>query len=193
MRKVVPTENFVTSNTKRNRPMNILLGVTGSIAAYKAAELTRGFIRRGHSVRVILTAGAERFITALTFQTLSQNPVTTPSSDASSWRPEHIANATWCDAMVIAPCTANVLAKLACGMADDPLTAAALATRAKLYVAPAMNDGMWDNPATQQNVQTLKSRGVQVVAPAEGDLACGTSARGRLAPLEEILNLFPQS
>ena len=171
--------------------MRILLGVTGSIAAYKAADIVRGLLRRGHEVRVVMTAAACDFITPLTLSTLSRNPVTRPQATPRDWRPEHIENALWCQALLVAPCTANVLAKLALGLADDPLSAAALATQSPIFVAPAMNDGMWENPATQRNLQTLLERGATLIPPSEGDLACGTRGRGRLAPVEEILAHFP--
>ena len=167
---------------------NIVLGVTGSIAAYKAAELVRLMVRRGWSVSVVMTEAATKFVTPLTFQTLSRNKVVTDMFEpVADWKPEHIDLATWADAFVIAPCTANVAAKLANGIADDILTAAALAFGPKVVVAPAMNDAMFANPATQANLATLASRGATVVTPGEGELACGTSGRGRLADLPDIL------
>ena len=167
---------------------NIVLGVTGSIAAYKAAELVRLMQKEGWDVRVAMTAAATKFVTPLTFQTLSRNKVVTDMFEpVADWKPEHIDLATWADAFVVAPCTANVIAKLANGLADDTLTAAALAFGPKLVIAPAMNDAMFANPATQANLATLASRGATVVAPGEGALACGTSGRGRLADLPDIL------
>ncbi len=166
--------------------MRIVLGVTGSIAAYKACELVRLFVRRGDDVHVVMTASAQRFVTPLTFQTLSRNPVGTDQFEAPvEWRPEHIAFAE-ADAVVVAPATANVIAKMANGLADDLLTATLLATRARVFVAPAMNDGMWANPATQSNLATLKGRGVTLIEPEEGELACGTSGKGRFADPETI-------
>ena len=160
----------------------IVLGVTGSIAAYKACELTRLFVKDGYDVRVIMTEGGTRFVTPLTFRTLSRNPVAIDLFDEpEEWVPGHISLAECASLMVIAPCTANVLAKLAHGMADDMLTATALATKAPLLVAPAMNSGMWENPATQANLSLLASRGVRFVDPAAGDLACGTTGKGRMA------------
>ena len=167
---------------------NIVLGVTGSIAAYKAAELVRLMQKEGWDVRVAMTAAATKFVTPLTFQTLSRNKVVTDMFEpVADWKPEHIDLASWADAFVIAPCTANVAAKLANGIADDTLTAAALAFGPKVVVAPAMNDAMFANPATQANLATLVARGATVVTPGEGELACGTSGRGRLADLPDIL------
>ncbi len=167
---------------------NIVLGVTGSIAAYKAAELVRLMQKEGWDVRVAMTEGATKFVTPLTFQTLSRNKVVTDMFEpVADWKPEHIDLATWADAFVVAPCTANVIAKLANGIADDTLAAAALAFGPKVVVAPAMNDAMFANPATQANLATLAARGAILVSPGEGELACGTSGRGRLADLSDIL------
>ena len=166
----------------------ILLGVTGSIAAYRAAELVRLMQQRGWDVHVVMTPSAAAFITRLTLQTLSRHPVGLESfPEDGEWRPEHIAAADRAQALVIAPCTANVMAKLAHGIADDLLTSTALACQAPLVLAPAMNVHMWDHPATQENLTTLKRRGAVVVDPEEGDLACGYQGKGRLAPLDTIL------
>lgn len=166
---------------------NILLGVTGSIAAYKACELTRLFIKGGHDVHVLMTQAAARFVSPLTFRTLSRNPVGLDMFDEpDEWIPGHISLAERADLLVVAPCTANVLAKLAHGLADDLLTATALATRAPLLVAPAMNTGMWENPATQANFATLASRGATFVDAGTGDLACGTTGKGRMAEAVEV-------
>jgi len=167
--------------------MKIVIGVTGSIAAYKACELVRGFAKAGDEVHVVMTVAATKFVTPLTFQTLSRNPVgVDPFALPVAWRPEHIALAE-ADAVVVAPATANVIAKMAHGLADDLLTATLLATRAPVIVAPAMNDGMWEHPATQENLATLRSRGVSVVEPAAGALACGTEGKGRMADVAAIL------
>lgn len=166
--------------------MKITIGVTGSISAYKACELVRLFVKRGDDVRVVMTAAAQRFVTPLTFQTLSRNPVgTDPFALPSDWKPEHIAFAE-ADAVVVAPATANLIAKMAHGLADDLLSATLLATHAPVFIAPAMNVGMWDNPATQANLATLKARGVIVIEPEDGVLACGMEGKGRLASPEEI-------
>jgi phosphopantothenoylcysteine decarboxylase/phosphopantothenate--cysteine ligase len=166
--------------------MKIVLGVTGSIAAYKACELVRLFVKRGDDVRVVMTAAAREFVTPLTFQTLSRNPVGIDQLALPvEWKPEHIAYAD-ADAVVVAPATANIIAKMAHGLADDLLSSTLLATRSPVFVAPAMNDGMWDNPATQANIETLKSRGVRFVDPDSGELACGTEGKGRFADPESI-------
>jgi phosphopantothenoylcysteine decarboxylase/phosphopantothenate--cysteine ligase len=160
--------------------------VTGSIAAYKACELVRLFVKRGDDVRVVMTAAAREFVTPLTFQTLSRNPVGTDQfALPAEWKPEHIAYAD-ADAVVVAPATANIIAKMAHGLADDLLSSTLLATRSSVFVAPAMNDGMWDNPATQSNMEILKSRGVRFIDPDSGELACGTSGKGRFADPEVI-------
>lgn len=166
----------------------IVLGVTGSIAAYKAAELVRMMVREGWGIHVVMTDGATRFVTPLTFQTLSRNPVATGMFDeVRDWRPNHVSLAQSADVLCIAPCTANVIAKLAHGIADDELTATALACRAPLVIAPAMNDAMFEHPATQANIALLRERGAVIVEPGVGELACGSEGRGRLAALEDIL------
>ena len=170
-------------------PKNIVLGVTGSIAAYKAADLTSLLTKQGCDVRVVLTADALRFITALPFKTLSRHPVITDLYDEEEgWKPAHIQLADEADLLLIAPATANVLAKLAHGLADDALTCVALAVRpeAKILIAPAMNGKMWLHPATQQNVATLKSRGVEFIGPDAGLLSCGYEGVGRLWGVEQI-------
>ncbi len=167
--------------------MKIVVGVTGSIAAYKAAELVRLFVKNGDEVRVAMTPAACEFIAPLTFQTLSKNPVAVDQfAPPAEWRPSHISLAVWPDLVVVAPATANTLAKMAHGIADNLLAATLLATRAKIAVAPAMNDGMWAAPATRENLATLVRRGVAVIEPREGDLACGTSGAGRMAGPREI-------
>ena len=164
----------------------VLLGVTGSIAAYKAAELVRLFVRNGDSVRVVMTPAATKFVSPLTFSTLSRNQVYVEQFEpVQDWRPEHIALSE-CDIALVAPATANTLAKMRHGIADNLLTSTLLATRAPVFVAPAMNDGMWESASTQENVAVLRARGVVVIGPANGELACGTSGSGRMAPVEEI-------
>lgn len=165
----------------------ILLGVCGSIAAYKAADLTSKLAQAGHSVFVVMTQSAAQFVGAMTFQTLSRNPVTLGVFDErETWRPTHIDLADRADLFLVAPATANVLAKLAHGLADDALTSIALATRAPFLLAPAMNGKMWMHPATQENVRTLKSRGAEFLGPEEGILACGYEGLGRLWNVAEI-------
>ena len=172
----------------------IVLGVTGSIAAYKAAELVRLMIKNGWNVTVIMTKGATQFVGPITFQTLSRRPVIVDMfAEPEAWTPEHISVADRADVMVIAPCTANVIAKLAHGIADDMLSATALANTAPLIVAPAMNVNMWDHPATQANVATLKSRGVTLMDVGVGDLACGNEGRGRMAEHGLILTCVSEA
>ena len=169
---------------------NIVLGVTGSIAAYKAADLTSQLTKLGHCVNVVLTADAQRFITPLPFKTLSRRPVVTDLYDEEEgWKPTHIRMADEADLLLIAPATANFLAKLAHGLANDALSCIALALNpnAKVLVAPAMNGKMWLHPATQQNVATLNARGVEFIGPEAGMLSCGYEGIGRLWPVEEIV------
>ena len=166
---------------------SIILGVTGSIAAYKAADLTSRLTKNGHNVFVVMTRHAAEFVSPLTFQTLSRNAVTTGIFDEKeSWHPGHIALADRADLLLIAPATANIIAKLANGIADDALTSIALAATAPLLIAPAMNGKMWTHPATQENVSRLKSRGAAFIGPEEGLLACGYAGIGRLWDVAEI-------
>jgi phosphopantothenoylcysteine synthetase/decarboxylase len=168
---------------------NIVLGVTGSIAAYKAAELTSLLTKQGCDVRVVMTADALRFITAVSFKTLSRHPVVTDLYDEEEgWQPTHIKLADEADLLLIAPATANTLAKLALGLANDALSCVALAlnAQARLLVAPAMNGKMWLHPATQQNVATLKGRGAEFIGPEKGLLSCGYEGLGRLWPVEKV-------
>lgn len=170
-----------------SKSKTVVLGVTGSIAAYKSAELASLLVKQGHDVFVVLTRDAAEFITPLTLQTLSKNPVTTSFFDEKeSWRPGHIDLADRAKLLLIAPATANVIAELAHGFAGHPLAAIALATRAQILIAPAMNGKMWEHAATQKNVETLKSRGVEFIGPEEGMLACGYEGVGRLWKVDEI-------
>ncbi|MBP6601392.1 MAG: phosphopantothenoylcysteine decarboxylase [Verrucomicrobiales bacterium] len=165
----------------------IILGVTGSIAAYKAADLVSRLKKRGHHVHVVMTRDAQEFITPLTLQVLSREPVTGSLYDEKqSWHPGHIELADKADLLVIAPATANVIARFAHGIADDTLGAIYLATLAPVLIAPAMNGKMWQHAATQENVATLKKRGVSFIGPEEGMLACGYEGIGRLWPIEGI-------
>ncbi|MDR9499382.1 MAG: bifunctional phosphopantothenoylcysteine decarboxylase/phosphopantothenate--cysteine ligase CoaBC [Hydrogenovibrio sp.] len=162
--------------------MNILLGVTGGIAAYKALNLVRLYRKGGHEVQVVMTESAQAFVAPLSFQALSGHPVRTELFDAEQEAGmDHIALARWADVLVIAPATANVLAKLSAGLADDLLTTMVLACDRPLVVAPAMNRVMWQQPVTQQNLQALQARGITVVPPGEGEQACGETGEGRLA------------
>jgi phosphopantothenoylcysteine decarboxylase len=168
---------------------NVVLGVTGSIAAYKAADLTSQLAKQGCDVHVIMTSDALRFITPLGFKTLSRNAVITDLYDEEEgWKPSHIALADEADILAIAPATANTMAKLAHGIADDALTCVALAlnAKAKVLLAPAMNGKMWLHPATQQNAATLKSRNVEFLGPEEGLLSCGYEGLGRLWPVDQV-------
>ncbi len=165
----------------------IILGVTGSIAAYKAADLASLLVKGGAEVHVVMTAKACEFITPLTLQTLSRNPVVTSSRDAQSgWKPGHIELADRATLLLIAPASANTIAELAHGLASHPLTEIALATLAPILIAPAMNGKMWAHPATLANVATLKARGVQFIDPVAGELACGYQGLGKLAPVADI-------
>ncbi len=168
---------------------NIVLGVTGSIAAHKAIDLASLLTRSGASVRVVLTADAQRFVTTLAFKTLSRNPVVTDLYDEEDgWKPAHIRLADEADLLLIAPATANTLAKLALGLADDALSCIALALepRSKVLIAPAMNGKMWLHPATQGHVATLKARGAGFIGPEEGMLSCGYEGVGRLWPVDLV-------
>ena len=168
-------------------PRRILLGVSGGIAAYKAAELVRRLRERGAEVQVVMTAGARQFVTPLTFQALSGRPVRDDLWDeAAEGAMGHIELARWAELVLIAPASADLLARLAAGRADDLLATLALATAAPVWVAPAMNRLMWSNAATQANVATLAARGIRILGPAEGDQACGETGLGRMLEAEEI-------
>ena len=158
-----------------NSSKNIVIGVTGSIAVYKSCELVRMFRRADIGVDVVMTAAAEEFVTELTFRTLSCNPVCRGLFDEPlEWNPMHI--------------TANVIAKMANGIADDSLTALALANVKPLFIEPAMNVNMWNHPATQANLATLRSRGATLLEPGVGELACGTTGKGRMLDPQEIFD-----
>jgi len=160
---------------------NVLLGVSGGIAAYKSAELVRQLKEHGANVRVVMTHGAQEFITALTLQALSGNPVHTQLLDAEAeLGMGHIELARWADLLIIAPATADLIARLCAGRADDLLTTVTLASDAKKLIAPAMNQQMWRDPATQNNVASLQSREFEIVGPAEGEQACGDIGPGRM-------------
>jgi len=168
---------------------NIVLGVTGSIAAYKAADLASLLTKQGCDVHAVLTPDALRFITPVPFKTLSRNPVITDLYDEDQgWQPTHIKLADEADLLLVAPATANIIAKLAHGIADDALTCIALALnpKARFVIAPAMNGKMWLHPATQQNVATLKDRGSEFIGPEEGLLSCGYEGLGRLWPVDQV-------
>jgi phosphopantothenoylcysteine decarboxylase/phosphopantothenate--cysteine ligase len=165
----------------------ILVAASGGIAAYKTPELVRILRGSGHAVRCVMTRGAAEFVTPLVLQTLTGHAVRTDLFDpAQEGEIDHIALADWADLFVIAPATANLLAKLAHGLADDLVTAVALATRAPLLVAPAMNVNMWRHPATRRNVATLRERGVRMIGPESGELACGWEGEGRMSGPETV-------
>ncbi|MFK4810127.1 bifunctional phosphopantothenoylcysteine decarboxylase/phosphopantothenate--cysteine ligase CoaBC [Devosia sp. ZW T5_3] len=166
---------------------NILIAVTGSISAYKMADVVSALTKQGHQVQCILSASAQQFITPLVLETLSGRPVKSDLFGADISGTEHIDLARWADVFIVAPATANVLAKLALGLADDLLTTVALATKAPMLIAPAMNTVMWEHPATQAHLQTLQQRGVGLVDPAAGTLACGEVGIGKLAPIPAIV------
>ena len=164
----------------------IVVGVTGGIAAYKACELVSRLKKRGAQVRVVLTEHACQFVQPLTFETLSGNPAYTDSFDRK-YEIEHVALAKWADLLLIAPATANCMAKMACGIADDLLSTTCLAVRCPVLIAPAMNSAMWRNPATQANLALLRSRGLRFVGPEAGHLACGDDDVGRMSEPEQIV------
>lgn len=171
----------------------IVLGVTGSIAAYKAAELASRFTASGFRVDVIMTESAQKFISPLTFRNITSRPVVTTMWDIDSeFSVEHVALAEAADIVLIAPATANIIAKIACGMADDMLSCTVLATRAPVVIAPAMNDNMWDNPLTQENAAKLIKRGFTFAGPSHGRLASGKLGLGRLTGLDEIYGITLQ-
>ena len=170
--------------------MNIVLGISGSIAAYKAADLTSQLVKQGHTVHAVMTRSATEFITPLTLQTLTRHPVLVSLEDEkNSWKPGHIELADKADLLLLAPASANLLGQLANGLAPDPLTSVylALPRSTPVLIAPAMNGKMWQHPATQRNVSQLKNDGCQFIDPAEGELACGYEGIGRLATVEDIL------
>lgn len=169
----------------------IVLGVTGGIAAYKAVEITSRLKKAGAEVHVIMTRGAENFVTELTFREISGQPVTTDMwAKVAHYHVEHIALANLADAVLIAPATANVIAKAACGLADDMLTTTLLATKAPVFVAPAMNTNMYENPVTQRNLRELAARGFHLIEPDSGMLACGVSGKGRLPEPAAVVGIL---
>lgn len=166
----------------------VIVGVTGSIAAYKAADMVSKLVKRGFEVHVAMTQAAQEFVTPLTFQTLSRNPVmTSVFDDKRDWKPGHIDLADRANLLLIAPATANIIAELAHGFAGNPISEIALATLAPVLIAPAMNGKMWLHAATQDNVKLLRSRGVEFIGPEEGILACGYEGLGRLWNVDDII------
>lgn len=170
---------------------NIILGVTGGIAAYKCVDLVSRLRKQGANVHVILTKGAQNFVTATAMREISGNPVVTSMwQEIQQYDVEHIALARLADVVLVAPATANVIAKCACGMADDMLTTTLLATKAPVFFAPAMNTNMYENSITQQNLHTLQERGCHIIDPAAGHLACGTSGVGRMPEPQELAEIL---
>jgi phosphopantothenoylcysteine decarboxylase/phosphopantothenate--cysteine ligase len=166
----------------------ILLGVTGGIAAYKSVEIVSRLRKSGAQVDIVMTKAAAEFVSPLTFRSLSLRPVYTEMfAEPKSWDVEHIALAEKADLALVAPATANIIAKMALGIADDFLSTVLLAVRKPIIVAPAMNHAMYHHPATQQNLETLQKRGVQVIGPARGFQACGTEGDGRMSEPGEII------
>ena len=181
-----PTSSSASTGPAGERP-RILLAVSGGIACYKAAQLTRELVRRGAEVQVLMTPGAERFVSALTFQALSGRPVRTEIFDnEAETAMDHIELARWGQALVMAPATANTIARLAQGLADDIVAATALCHQGPLILAPAMNPDMWNHEATRDNVARLKRRGALLLGPASGQHACGDEGEGRMLEPEEI-------
>lgn len=167
---------------------NILIGITGGIAAYKICELVRMYKREKASVKVVCTQNALNFVTKTTLQSLSQNEVATNEFEIANYSPEHISYADWADIMVIAPVTANTISKIATGICDNLLTSIVCAIKKPVIIAPAMNTGMWENEIIQKNVETLKNLGYKILEPEDGFLACGISGKGRLCDLNLIFN-----
>ena len=168
---------------------HIVLGVTGGIAAYKSCEIVSMLRKRKAEVHVIMTKNATQFVQPLTFETLSNAPVVTDTFVRNgTWEVEHIALAKWADLFLIAPATANMIAKMACGIADDMLSTTVLATKAPVLLAPAMNTGMWTADATQRNIRTLTERGIRMIGPDSGFLACGDSGAGRMSEPAAIVD-----
>ncbi len=165
----------------------ITIGVTGSIAAYKAADITSALVKCGHDVKVIMTESATKLIAPMAFLTLSQNPVITSLWGETQWKPTHINLADETDLFVIVPATANFLGKYCHGIADDALTTFALSYDGAVLIAPAMNPRMWNHAAVQENFRILQSRGVEFVGPADGLVACGDTGKGKLAAVDDVV------
>lgn len=172
---------------------HIILGVTGSIAAYKAVEIASGLIKQGNRVSVIMTSTAQRFVTPVTFRTISQNRVITDLFiENENYDPNHVSLAEQADLIVVAPATANFIGKVVSGIADDALTCTVMAARSAIIVAPAMNDSMYLNPIVQENIKKLANLGFKIIEPEEGRLCTGRIGVGRLASVEKILNVIKE-
>ncbi len=166
---------------------SIALGITGCIAAYKGADLCSRLVQNGYNVHVLMTESATKLVTEQTFLTLSRNPVITSLWNSPEWRPEHVALSDQVGLLVVAPCTANFIGKLAHGIADDALSTFAVTHTGPILLAPGMNPKMWRNPAVQENVELLKKRGILFAGPEAGHVACGPDGVGRMIEIEEIL------
>ncbi len=166
---------------------SIVLGVTGSIAAYKAADLVSKLVKLNYDVTVIMTESAKKLVGEQTFLTLSRNPVISDLWSVDNWKPEHIQLAEKSSLFVVAPCTANFIGKYTSGIADDALTTYALSHTEKVLLAPAMNVNMWQHAAVQSNCKILKERGVSFIGPDTGDLACGINAKGHISNIDSIV------
>ncbi|MFA6101014.1 MAG: flavoprotein [Victivallaceae bacterium] len=166
---------------------SIALGITGCIAAYKGADLCSRLVQNGYNVHVLMTESATKLVTEQTFLTLSRNPVITSLWNSPEWRPEHVALSDQAALLVVAPCTANFIGKLAHGIADDALSTFAVTHTGPILLAPGMNPKMWRNPAVQENVELLKKRGILFAGPEAGHVACGPDGVGRMIEVEEIL------
>ena len=171
---------------------NIVLGVTGSIAAYKAADLCSKLTTMGNDVTVIMTEASTNLIGPQTFLTLSKNPVITSLWNITDWRPGHIALADKANCFIVAPCTANFIGKLAHGIADDALSTFALSFTGDIFLAPAMNPKMWNNKVVQDNIALLKERNCNIIEPESGRVACGADGTGRMRNVDEILTIIKE-
>lgn len=170
---------------------SIVVGITGGIACYKAAEIVNSLVKSGHNVNVIMTENAQKFVTPLTFKTLSNNEVVTDMfKEVGSWDIKHISLAQKADIFVVVPATANIIGKIACGIADDMLTTTIMATKGRKIIAPAMNTMMWENTILQENIDTLKRHGYEVLDTVTGRLACGDFGKGKLLPWETIVEVI---
>ena len=166
---------------------HIVLGITGGIAAYKSAALCSMLVQNGYEVKVVMSENSQEFVTPLTFKTLSRNEVMTSLWNREVWRPGHVAWADWADLLVIVPATANIIGKIANGIADDALSTLAICMETdKIMVAPAMNPAMWNNVFVQKNVSVLKETGVNFCGPADGHVACGADGSGRMEEPQSI-------
>jgi phosphopantothenoylcysteine decarboxylase/phosphopantothenate--cysteine ligase len=170
---------------------SIVIGVSGGIACYKAAEIVSALVKKGHCVDVIMTENAQKFMTPLTFQTLSQNKVIIDMFELPEhWDMQHISLAKKADVFAVVPATANVIGKIAGGIADDMLTTTIMAAKCRKIIAPAMNTAMWENPIVQENVKKLRGYGYEVLDTDTGRLACGDTGSGKLLPWEEIVRII---